>query len=181
MEFEHISYGYGTGIRSKEVETYNFHKAAAVLAEYGFDCIRLADDWHGADFLAHHKGTGRTIRVQLKTCLVIDKRYKGDDDLYMCFPLDRTNNWYLIQHTRLVGTVREHEPTWLCKMGWDTEEPKGVYWRWRGSEKLLTALKPYAYQLSYGDLGFRECVDLNRANDRQLQALKSKLGKGLRV
>ena len=45
VEFEHITYDEKTGKNSKPIETYNFHKAAAVLAEYGFDCIRLSDDW----------------------------------------------------------------------------------------------------------------------------------------
>lgn len=55
MVFARIDYKEGTGKSSKQVETYNFHKAAAVLVEFGFDCIRVSDDWEGADFLAHHK------------------------------------------------------------------------------------------------------------------------------
>ena len=40
-EFEHISFEGGNGRRSKEVEVYNFHKAASVLAEYRFDWLWL--------------------------------------------------------------------------------------------------------------------------------------------
>ena len=69
MVVDYITFAEGTGRYSKQVETYNFHKAASVLAEYGFDCIRLADDWRGADFLAHHRDKEITLSVQLKASL----------------------------------------------------------------------------------------------------------------
>ena len=74
MAFDRIDCRHGTGKNSKQVETYNFHKAASVLVEYGFDCIRTWDAWEGADFLAHRQESGETLTVQLKTSLVIDKR-----------------------------------------------------------------------------------------------------------
>ena len=58
MRFSHISYEKTTGAHSKRIESYNFHKAAAVLAEYGFDCVRLADDWKGLTSLP---STSRTM------------------------------------------------------------------------------------------------------------------------
>ena len=39
----------------KQKEVYNFQKVPAKLADYGFNCIKLDDDWMGADFLAYHK------------------------------------------------------------------------------------------------------------------------------
>ena len=39
-------------LNSKQKEIHNFQKVSAVLADYGFNCIKLADDWNGADFLA---------------------------------------------------------------------------------------------------------------------------------
>jgi len=42
-------------LNSKQQEIYNFQKVASVLADFGFNCIKLADDWHGADFLAYRK------------------------------------------------------------------------------------------------------------------------------
>ena len=41
-------------LNPRQQEAYNFQKAASVLADYGFNCIKLADDWQGADFLAYH-------------------------------------------------------------------------------------------------------------------------------
>lgn len=38
---------------------------AAKLADYGFNCIKLADDCQGADFLAYHKDGEETLEVQL--------------------------------------------------------------------------------------------------------------------
>ena len=155
MGYKHINYEGGTGKRSKEVETYNFHKASAVLAEYGFDCIRLADDWKGADFLAHHKETNTTLNVQLKTCLVIDKKYEQYQDLYMCFPLDdRTGTWYLVKYDRLMEIVQKHSP-WLTKTSWKT---KGHYFNYRANKEVRGALEEFAYRSHHGNLGFRECT-----------------------
>ena len=154
MEFQHIGYEKGTGAVSKEIETYNFHKAAGVLAEYGFDCIRLSNDWKGADFLAHHNSKGKTLQVQLKTCLVIDKDYA--DDLYMCFPLDGTDGtWYLVKHSELVDIVKKHADDWFAKY-----EAKGGFWHWtakyRRGRSVLEALEQFAYRPWYRDLGYKE-------------------------
>ena len=53
-------------LNPKQKEIYNFQKVAALLADYGFNCIKLDDDWQGADFLAFHKDGTTTLRVQLK-------------------------------------------------------------------------------------------------------------------
>ena len=161
-EFAHIDYEGGTGHRSKEVETYNFHKAASTLAEYGFDCIRLSDDWTGADFLAHHKPTGQTLRVQLKSCLVVNEKY--DPDLYMCFPIDRMGHrWYLVQHARLMEVVKTYAPSRMDAKLW---QQTGGTWTWRANQAVRDALEPYAYEAHYGHLGFRECTAEDRANAR---------------
>ena len=63
MKLEKVQY---EDLNSKQKEIYNFQKVAAILADYGFNCIKLADDWQGADFLAYHKDGGQTLKVQLK-------------------------------------------------------------------------------------------------------------------
>ena len=63
------------GLNPKQKEIYNFQKIAAALADYGFNCIKLQDDWLGADFLAYHKDGSQTLRVQLKGRVTIDKKY----------------------------------------------------------------------------------------------------------
>lgn len=62
-------------LNAKQKEIYNFQKIAAALADYGFNCIKLQDDWLGADFLAYHKDGSQTLRVQLKGRVTIDKKY----------------------------------------------------------------------------------------------------------
>jgi hypothetical protein len=58
-------------LNSRQKEIFNFQKVAGLLADYGFHCIQLSDDWHGADFLAYHKDGVETLRVQLKSRLSI--------------------------------------------------------------------------------------------------------------
>ena len=41
-------------LNSRQKENYNFQKVAGELADYGFNCLRLTDDWQGADFIACH-------------------------------------------------------------------------------------------------------------------------------
>ena len=47
MNFQKVRYEELSG---KQKEIFNFQKVAAQLADYGFNCIRLDDDWQGADF-----------------------------------------------------------------------------------------------------------------------------------
>ena len=74
MKLRRIDYD---SLNGKQKEIYNFQKSAAVLADYGFNCIKLADDWQGADFLAYHKDGDETLRVQLKARLTIDRNTAG--------------------------------------------------------------------------------------------------------
>ena len=154
MRFERINYSYRgeTGRNSKQVESYNFHKAASVLAEYGFDCVRIPNDWHGVDFLAYHSETGQTLEVQLKTCLVIDKKYLDYEDLYMCFPIDETGNWYLIKHSRLVEIVCK-QTDWLYSDRWMRD---GRYFSYKTNRAIKDTLEEFAYVPRHEHLGFRE-------------------------
>ena len=160
MRFEHVTYEEKTGRNSKQIETYNFHKAAAVLAEYGFDCIRLSDDWSGADFLAHHRDSKSTLQVQLKAALVVDEKYLPHEELYMCFPLDGTGNWYLISHRRLMEIAKEKAPQWFGSKRWKRDK---MYWSWSGNKVIREALEEFAYKPKYENLGFREAAQLKEA------------------
>ena len=71
-------------LNSRQKETYNFHRVAGRLAEYGYNSILLSDDWLGADFIAYHNDGKRFYRVQLKGRLTIDDKYRGKD-LYIAF------------------------------------------------------------------------------------------------
>ena len=133
MKLRRIDYG---DLNSKQKEIYNFQKVAAVLADYGFNCIKLADDWRGADFLAYHKDGEEALHVQLKGRLTIDRKYCGRG-LWMSFPVART--WYLVEHDELVRIVGENS-NWLESSSWID---RGAYSSGRPSRTLLKALEAY--------------------------------------
>jgi len=81
-------------LNSKQKEQYNYQKISAVLAEYGFITIPLANDWNGADFLAVPT-EGEVLKVQLKGRLTFDQKYLGKG-LHICFR-DHAE-WFLYPH-----------------------------------------------------------------------------------
>ena len=113
MQLVKISY---KDLNSKQKEVYNFQKVASLLADYGFNCIKLADDWHGADFLAYHKDGHDTLKVQLKSRPTVCKKYLGKD-LYIAFPVDGA--WHLIAHDQLVEVIGTNTG-WLKTESWLT-------------------------------------------------------------
>ena len=126
-------------LNGKQKEIYNFQKSAALLADYGFNCIKLTDDWQGADFLAHHFDGKTTLRVQLKARLAIDRKYLGQD-LWLNFPSAGT--WYLVPHDRLVEAIGE-TTNWLNTSSW---QENGQYSSANPSPRLLQQLQPFAVE-----------------------------------
>ena len=60
MKFNKIDY---ENLNARQKEVFNFHKIAAMLADYGFNCLKLTDDWQGADFLAYQMlGNKETLK-----------------------------------------------------------------------------------------------------------------------
>ena len=133
MKFRHINY---KSLNGKQQEIYNFQKVAGVLADYGFNCIKLADDWLGADFLAYHKDGTDTLKVQLKGRLTIDKKYIGKG-LRMAFPL--VDSWCLVDHDTLV-TIVGKTTRWLVSPSWVADDH---YHSAKPSKALIDALAPY--------------------------------------
>ena len=130
-------------LNAKQKEIYNFQKIAAALADYGFNCIKLQDDWLGADFLAYHKDSSQTLRVQLKGRATIEKKYQKRD-LWIAFPIDddRRRVWYLVPHDKLVALSGEHT-NWLNTDSWKKE---GSYNSAKPNVQLREALEPYKLQ-----------------------------------
>ena len=89
--FEKVSY---SKLNSKQKENYNFHRLAALLASFGFNCIWLNDDVHGADLLALST-KGDVFKIQLKSRLTFDKKYL-DKNLYIAFPYE--DGFYVYGH-----------------------------------------------------------------------------------
>ena len=109
--FEKVPYDTLT---ARQKELFNFQKIAATLADCGFNCIKLADDWQGADFLAYHINGSTTLKVQLKSRVTIDQKY-SDKDIWIAFP--HKGDWYLIKHDRLVEKIGQHTD-WLSSSSW---------------------------------------------------------------
>jgi len=100
MKFEKIDY---TLLNSRQKENYNFHKVASALAEYGYDSMRLNNDWEGADFIAVNKD--EMIKVQLKGRFTVAKKYLNKD-LYIAFIEDGQVKIY--PHDEVVSLLTEN-------------------------------------------------------------------------
>jgi hypothetical protein len=83
MELSNVNY---QDLNSRQKEIYNSQKVAALLADNGFNCIKLADDWQEAYFIAYHKDGNDTLKVQLKPRPIIEKKY-CQDNIYLVLPL----------------------------------------------------------------------------------------------
>lgn len=132
---------YDKDLNSKQQEIFNFHKVSALLADYGFNCIKLSDDWHGADFLAYHKDGEDTKKVQLKGRPTVGKKY-SNKDIWMAFPiiLDCKNeDWYLIEHDIFLEKVSSFT-NWKNTKSWNDE---GGYASGRLNKNLLESIKDY--------------------------------------
>jgi len=104
-------------LNAKQQENYNMLKLGAVLADYGFDLIRLNDDWQGADCIANHIDGSTYLKVQLKGRLTIDKKYI-EKDLYIAFR--NGDDWYLYPHDELIEKLHStgialHTSSWSEK------------------------------------------------------------------
>lgn len=110
--FERIAY---TQLNSRQQENYNFQKISGRLADYGFNCLRLTDDWQGADMLACHIGGETFLKVQLKGRLHIAKKYIGKS-IYIAFL--HGDDCYVFDHDALVrhaegnGRIGADSATW---------------------------------------------------------------------
>lgn len=86
-------------LNARQRENFHFQKISAVLADYGFQTLRLFDDWNGADFIAQHIDGEQFLLVQLKGRLTFDKKYLGRN-LIIAFPT--TDFWYLYPHDEML-------------------------------------------------------------------------------
>lgn len=102
IKFERIRYAE---LNARQKEAYNFQKVSAVLADFGFSTIRLADDWQGADFIAQHMDGQQFLKVQLKGRLSFSRKYERKD-IYICF--QEQDAWYLVPHDEMLAWALEN-------------------------------------------------------------------------
>ena len=56
-------------VHCKAQETYNFHKMAAILADYGSNGLWFNNDWNGADGIAIHIDGISDFKSQIKAAV----------------------------------------------------------------------------------------------------------------
>lgn len=137
--FKHVAYA---ALNSPQKETYNFHKIAARLADYGFNCIPLNDDWLGADFLASHIDGKTFLKVQQKGRFEVNRKY-CDKDLYIAFR--RGDDVYVYPHDLMMQKLIE----WGNRKGRlvSTESWKKGGFSWKNPTKEhLELLRPYRFE-----------------------------------
>ena len=123
-------------LNPRQKENFNFQKVASTLADYGFNCIRLSDDWQGADFIACHIDGKTFVKIQLKSCLTFQKKFNGKD-IYIAFPKD--GKWYLYSHDELLN----HKAFDSMKETKSWKEKGAFHWP-RISEEQKKLLSQYA-------------------------------------
>ncbi|WP_252180135.1 hypothetical protein [Endozoicomonas sp. 4G] len=118
MKLEKVNYD---DLNAKAKEMYNFQKVSAKLADYGFTCMWLHNDWQGADFIAVHLDGVTDIKVQLKARLSFARKYIGKE-IYICFIYK--GEIYLFPHDEVLEIVehRISDRTWIEKGTWSTSK-----------------------------------------------------------
>lgn len=127
--FESIEY---CNLNSRQQENYNFQKVSAELADYGFNCLRLTDDWQGADFIACHIDGERFLKIQLKGRLTVDMKYHGKE-IYIAF-FDG-EDCYVYPHDEVLERILA-----LGKMKGTTSWEEGRSYAWPGLPKWAISL-----------------------------------------
>lgn len=126
-------------LNARQKESYNYHKIAAILVDYGFNSIKLSDDWQNADFIAQSFDGNVFLKIQLKGRLTIDKKYIGKD-LYIAFPNE--DSWYIYPHDEIVEYLES--TTNICNtVAWQQD---GIY----NYPNLTTQLKNYLEKFKLG-------------------------------
>ncbi|MFN7309860.1 MAG: hypothetical protein ACK5T0_00675 [Vampirovibrionales bacterium] len=136
MRFSKISY---KKLTSKQQENYNYHKIASALAEYGFNLMRLSDDWQGADALACHVDGNTFLKIQIKGRWGLFQKYIGKD-VYIAF-MDQST-LYCYPHDELLKYLESKSKSYLLSKDW---LENGKYTSERVTKELKTFLEPFTY------------------------------------
>ena len=102
MQLNKVNY---KDLNARQKENYNYHKVASALADYGYDCMRLNNDWQGADFIAVHNDGKEMLKIQLKGRFTIDKKYQNKE-IYIAFIEDGIIKMY--NHEEAVSVITDN-------------------------------------------------------------------------
>lgn len=112
-------------LNSKQKENYNFHKVASALADYGYDSMRLNNDWQGADFIAVKND--EMLKVQLKGRFTVDKKYI-DKEIHIAFI--ENNIVKIYDHDEAVNMLSENikqSDSWNNQGGYSWGKTPKIY------------------------------------------------------
>lgn len=116
MKYKKVEYKH---LNSKQKENHNFHKLAQLLSLFGFNCLWLNDDVHGADLLAVSL-KGNVYKIQLKARITFDKKYLNKN-LYIAAPVD--DGFYIYLHDEALELFIDRfnkTVSWTEKGGYST-------------------------------------------------------------
>ena len=130
IKLEPINY---SSLNAKAQETYNFHKMAAILADYGYNCLWLNDDWNDADCIAMHIDGISDFKIQLKGGISFAQKYRGKNLFIAFFEL---GDLYIYPHDVVLDQVKSviSDQTWLAK---------GTYFQTKITKKFSETIAPY--------------------------------------
>tara|TARA_B100001093_G_scaffold154402_1_gene147074 strand:+ start:5671 stop:6060 length:390 start_codon:yes stop_codon:yes gene_type:complete len=114
-----------TKLNARQKENYNFHKVASALADYGYDSMRLNNDWQGADFIAVKNE--EMLKVQLKGRFTVDKKYI-DKEIYIAFIENNVVKIY--QHDEAVNMLPDNikkSDSWHIHGGYSWGKTPKIY------------------------------------------------------
>jgi len=137
-EFKQIAY---RDLNAPQKESYNFHKIAARLADYGFNCIPLNDDWLGADFIASHIDGKTFLKVQQKGRFGIDRKYCGKG-LHIAFR--HGDNIYVYPHDLMMEKLLAWGAATGKLVGTVSWQRGGFSWN-NPTQEHLKLLSPYLF------------------------------------
>ncbi len=110
-------------LNSRAQENYNADKLGALMADYGYHCMRLSDDYNGADMIALREGE-EALHIQLKGRVMIKPEYMNKG-LYIAFPIN--GEFYVLLHDTLVDICGErgylNTRAWLEQGKWHVGTP----------------------------------------------------------
>ena len=130
IKLEPIEY---SSLKAKARENYNFLKMAAILADYGYNCLWLNDDWNGADCIAIHIDGISDFKIQLKGDISFAQKYRGKNLFIAFFEL---GDLYIYPHDVVLDQVKSviSDQTWLAK---------GTYFQTKITKKFSETIAPY--------------------------------------
>lgn len=120
-------------LNPKAQENYNFHKMAAVLADYGYNCLWLNNDWNGADCIAIHVSGISDFKIQLKGGISFAQKYRMKN-IYIAF--FEQEKLYIYPHDFILMQIETEisDKKWL---------EKGTYFQTKITKRFRNILKPY--------------------------------------